>query len=381
MRANPTISRIHLNRLNYLTHAPIRFYFRQTTDNFVVEEIPLYPFSGSGEHLVLKIRKKNLTTWQMLEILASHTGLKLKEFGYAGLKDKYALTTQYISLPVKYEPCLETLAHPSIKILETFRHGNKIRTGHLKGNRFFIRLKKVSAVDAQKIEAVFKTIEQAGLPNYFGYQRFGIDSRNFEAGRDLAAKQVKARHKKQKFLLNAYQSHLFNLWLCRRVEISTLLNHFDTNEVSTLLNLSGDAAKELQRQKHVFKLLPGDLCLHYPHGRLFAAESLMAESERFMERQIAPTGLLPGERTQRANGLAGEIEKDFDDAHIQLGGDRRYAWIWAEAPACHYKKSEAQMELNFILPKGSYATVLLEMLANRPLLEKDERYPQEGNPE
>ena len=89
------------DRLYPLSHAPIHFHFRQTPADFVVTEIPLYDFSGEGEHLILKVRKKALTTWQMLETLSSHLGIRVRDIGYAGLKDRDAMTVQYISLPFK----------------------------------------------------------------------------------------------------------------------------------------------------------------------------------------------------------------------------------------------------------------------------------------
>ncbi|MFB1008840.1 MAG: tRNA pseudouridine(13) synthase TruD, partial [Sulfurospirillum sp.] len=133
----------------FLTHSPISAMFTKNSSDFVVNEIPLYPFSGEGEHLVLHVRKKDLTTWDMLQYLSEVTGCKVRDFGYAGLKDKDGMTTQYISLHKSYEPKLANFTHDKIKILDKTYHNNKIRTGHLKGNRFFVRLKKVNPIDAR----------------------------------------------------------------------------------------------------------------------------------------------------------------------------------------------------------------------------------------
>ena len=123
----------------YLNHSLIDVYFKQNKDDFTVDEIPLYEFSGEGEHLILKVRKKDLSTWDMVNIISNHIGCKSRDIGYAGLKDKNAMTIQHISLHRQYEEKIDSFEHPLIKILEKNYHNNKIRVGHLKGNRFFYK--------------------------------------------------------------------------------------------------------------------------------------------------------------------------------------------------------------------------------------------------
>ncbi len=361
-----------MDRLFFLDHAPINFYFRQTPETFVVEEVPLYPWSGEGEHLVLKVRKKNLTTWQMLQIFSERVGVKLRDIGYAGLKDKNALTYQYISIPKKFEDNMRRLSHPNIKIIEITYHKNKIRLGHLKGNRFFIRLKKVLPVDAKKIEGVLHIIEQEGMPNYFGYQRFGITGENYRLGYDITHKALRIKNPKQaRLYLNAYQSHLFNLWLSKRIEQSKLLGSFSPKELAGVLDLPSGIIKELKSQGQFFKIFPGDIAKHYPAGKLFFVEDVASEAARFRQRAISITGLLAGSKTPRAEGLAREIEKDFDDEKIPIKGDRRYAWVFPEEIEGSYKEEKAWYELRFFLPKGSYATILLEEIAHKKLKDED----------
>ncbi len=135
------------------------FLFNSTSRDFTVEEIPLYSFSGEGEHLILHIRKKDMSSWEMIAEIAKYLGIKSRDIGYAGLKDKHAMTIQYISLPVKgNEAKLTNFKHSKIKILDTDRHNNKIRIGHLKGNRFRIRLKRVFKVERDKLNSTLKTI-------------------------------------------------------------------------------------------------------------------------------------------------------------------------------------------------------------------------------
>ncbi len=360
-----------MNRLFYLNHTPINFHFTKNSKDFVVNEVPLYPFSGEGEHLVIEVRKKDMTTWDMIKALSAHTGVKERDFGYAGLKDKDGMTTQYLSLPKKHQEKLETFTHPKIKILSQTYHNNKIKIGHLKGNRFFIRLKKVSPADATKIKKVIKTIRTQGFPNYFGYQRFGREGDNFDYARRMLQGERKERNKKKrKFFISAYQSHLFNLWLSKRVEISKLFEAFEPNELNTLLNFPKESIKQLKTQPHFFKMLPGDLLHHYPHGKLFLCDDLESESQRFSKKDITITGLLPGHRTKLATGIASNFERDItteaDPFIDQMTGSRRFAWIWAEDLEASYKSDEAWMELHFTLPKGSYATVLLEEITHSP---------------
>ena len=111
----------------YLNHSKIDVVFKQNKDDFVVTELPLYDFSGEGEHLVLKIRKKDLATWDAIEILAKYLNCSTREFGYAGLKDKNAMTVQSISVHRKYEEQLKSFQNENLKILETTYHNNKIK--------------------------------------------------------------------------------------------------------------------------------------------------------------------------------------------------------------------------------------------------------------
>ena len=353
------------DRLYIYNHSPIEFYFKQNPENFVVKEVPLYEFSGEGEHLVLYIRKKNLSTFELVKKIAKHLNIKEKEIGYAGLKDKNALTYQYISVHKKYEKELNNLDIEGVKILDATYHQNKIRIGHLKGNSFFVRLKKVDSVNAKKIDEVLKNIKNYGMPNFFGYQRFGRDKNNFKDGKDILDGIKKERNPKLKrFLVNSYQSHLFNLWLSKRVEISRLIEEFSLNELVDLVNIPKDELKQIKSQTHPFKLLYGDIMQHYPYGKLFEFE--YDEYERFLKRDISITGLLSGKKTKKAINLARIYEKDFDE-ELNLAGSRRFAWVFAEDIEGTYKEIEAWYELNFYLPKGSYATVLLEEISKRDI--------------
>ena len=343
----------------YLNHSKIDVLFKQNKDDFVVTEVPLYEFSGEGEHLILKIRKKDLATWDALEIIAKYVGCKSRDIGYAGLKDKNAMTVQTISIHKQYEEKLKTFNHPNIKILETTYHNNKIKVGHLKGNKFFVRLKRVNVLDSRKIEAALGSIVTLGMPNYFGFQRFGIEGDNYKKGKEIIEGTLKEKRRNLKQMyINAYQSYLFNNWLSKRIEISKLVDAFEPKEIYEKLNLPLDVVKRMKKQKHPLKIMTGDLLSHYPFGKIFTIEDLETESDKFYDRDRVPTGLLSGKRVKNSIDLAYEIEKEYE-APTGEDGARRFAWIFPEDVESNYKEDKNWMELKFTLPKGCYATELI----------------------
>jgi len=338
------------------------FVFNPSTRDFIVQEVPLYEFSGEGEHLVMLIRKKELTTWEMVGILSKYLGIRNRDFGYAGLKDKHAMTLQYVSVLAIYEEKLMKFSHPQIKIITTKRHNNKIRIGHLKGNIFQMRFKKVMGVQRDKLDSVLAWIGENGVPNYFGHQRFGVDGDNWKQGKEIIEGSRKCRDKKMKeFLISAYQSYLFNGWLSRRIGISRLLSDFSEEEVERIEGLPAGSLKRTKRQDVFFKILDGDLMMHYPYGKVFNVEELQEESKRFKERDISPTGLISGKKSKRSQRVAGIIEVEFD-IEIEESGSRRYAWVFPDEIKGEYIPQKAHYELEFYLPKGSYATNVVDIL-------------------
>lgn len=354
------------------SHSSIEFLFTQTPRDFVVQEIPLYDPSGEGEHLMLQVRKKGLSTSEMLKILSSHLGISTKEIGYAGLKDKSALTTQYISIPKSAQAKLDNLEENNIKILSSTLHNNKIRIGHLKGNRFFIRLKKVAKNDIHKISQVLEKIKTYGMPNYFGYQRFGKFGNNYLEGKALLEGKKRIRDKKlATFLISSYQSHLFNTWLSRRIALSKLVDDFSQKELKEALKLSMlpeiQDYEHLYSQPHPFKLLKGELMHHYPFGKLFLLENKDNEAQRFLQKDIVPCGVLCGKKIALPTDDALKYQIAFMDNLVKEIGSHRFCWVFPQELEYRYIEEKAHLELSFYLPKGSYATVLLEVLANKEI--------------
>ncbi|OSQ26368.1 tRNA pseudouridine(13) synthase TruD [Campylobacter concisus] len=362
-----------------LTHAPIEAYFSKNSDDFVVREIPLYEFSGDGEHLIVEISKKDMTTQEALHVLSEVTGAKMRDFGYAGLKDKQGMTTQFISMPRKFESVLANFSHEKMKILSLNVHKNKLRIGHLKGNSFFIRLKKVLPSNAKKLEQAFVSIDKMGYANYFGYQRFGKFGDNAETGLELL-KNGTINGKKSKnvklndFLISAYQSDLFNRWLSKRVEISRFAQDFSLAELAQIYPyLGGENLKNLKSQKRFFKLIEGEVLGHYPHGKCFLCEDLDAEGARFDARDITSCGLIAGAKAYESQGAARAVEDQIfaqaNEYKVKMTGSRRFAWCYLEDASYKYNEEKAHFTINFTLQKGSYATVVLEEILHKNIFE------------
>ena len=339
------------------------FVFHPSPRDFSVEEIPLYEASGEGEHLMIRVRKKGLSTFELLDLLSNHLGIPKRQIGYAGLKDKHALTTQFLTLPAVHEGALAAFGHPQAKILEIKPHGNKLRIGHLKGNRFRLRFKKVLGVQKEKIDRLLEWIDAYGMPNYFGLQRFGVEKRNWQEGKSIVEGTLRMRDRKMReFLVGSWQSKLFNDWLSRRIALSRLLEEFSEAEVERIESLPEGTLRGTKKQPHFFRILQGEVMMHYPYGRIFNAEALSVEAEKFAAKDRAPTGLLPGKKVRRAEEAARILEEPFDDPKIREQGSRRYAWVFPEEIRTRYVPEKAHYELSFTLPKGSYATVLVAML-------------------
>lgn len=357
-----------------LTHSPINAHFSKNADDFVVREAPLYEFSGAGEHLILHIAKKDLSTSEAVRLLSEVSGAKMREFGVAGLKDKQGQTFQYISAPKKFEPNFRAFSHDKLKILDFFYHNNKLRIGHLKGNSFFVRLKKVGVVEAQKLQNAFEILVKQGFANYFGYQRFGKFKDNFAQGLEILQGKKLKNPKIKDFLLSAFQSELFNRYLSKRVQLSRFAKDFSEKEFAQIYAIDKAQAKAIKAQKHFFKLLQGEVLGHYPFGKCFVCEDLQSESERFLQKDVVPLGLILGKKAYECqNGLALRLENEIFGEFMgflpQLQGSRRYLWSFLENAKCHYVEEKAHFCVEFFLQKGSYATIILEELLQRDLSE------------
>lgn len=193
---------------------------KHLNEDFIVTELPLQLPSGAGEHIWLDVEKNGANTAFVAQQLAAAAGVKEWDVGYAGLKDRYAITRQWFSiyLPKGEAPDLTQLQHPEFKVLSQSRHVKKLRPGDLQGNRFRIVLRELTG-DRDAIEANLQAVASKGVPNYFGAQRFGHDGDNVEQGRAMLAREIRVRNPKKKGIyLSAVRSFVFNEVLARRIQ-------------------------------------------------------------------------------------------------------------------------------------------------------------------
>ena len=298
----------------YIIPCNIAFSFKQTPDTFFVEEVGAFQPAKKGRFAILKVRKRALSTWELLDILKPHT----KQVGYAGLKDKHATTTQYVSFDSRDLGTILQIKHPKIEFLEHFKSKTPLKMGDLLGNRFRIWL---SGADAKRVAACMERLAKEGVPNYFGYQRFGKDG--LLRAKAFVQGDLHADGRLAKMLTGIYQSHLFNAWLAHRIELG-------------------------------FGFLPGDVVRH--RGKLFVA--------RKEPKEGVVTGLLCGTKVLHAAGKAREIEALYDEP-LLAKGDRRDAIVFPKE--VEVKEGKGGVWLSFFLPKGSYATILLENLRGKEL--------------
>ncbi|MDA3946863.1 MAG: tRNA pseudouridine(13) synthase TruD [Helicobacteraceae bacterium] len=345
-------------------HNPVTFSFKPTRDDFIVDEIPLYEGGKHGNYVHFHIRKVDMSTLELIAVLEEQTNFH--NISYAGLKDKYATTTQYISMPASYEKFFSKFKHPQIKILGSSLQKEKLNIGDLKGNRFKIRLRDVTPDAAEKLDKDLKEIVRQGIPNYFGYQRFGQDENHFEKAKEAAhGSKVFKDRRLNKLMSNAYQSYLFNDWLAERVKLSQELDYMDLAGFMKKWGLTKEEVIHLQAQSSIFKVIPGDVMLDVMNNKLVNVSDIASVKKPYKERKLQPTGLLVGGKAWRSRDAAGAIEARHDDDEVAMAGERRVAWIYPKEIKSKYIKKESIYELSFALPKGAYATVLLENLANR----------------
>jgi len=345
-------------------HQSANFTFNQNRETFIVEEITSAQKSERGSNLIVKIQKRNISTIDMLKILEDYLGYN--RIGYAGLKDKSALTTQYISIPIKFSKKIKLFSHPKMKILDSFVSKKPINIGDLEANLFQITLEHVDKKNADIIDNTLDEIMRYGIPNYFGFQRFGKESGSFEKCRDVAHGETQIRDKRvQKLLNSSYQSYLFNDWLSERIKLSNDIATLDSNTLFDKYGFSKEYTEQLKNQYGYFKVLTGDIMFDILNNRLVNVKEIDTIRKSYKEQKLIPTGLMAGSKAWRSKYDAYKFEKKYDDKLVEAAGDRRFAWVFPKKIRHNYLEKEKIYKLSFTLPRGSYATVLLEYLAKR----------------
>ena len=326
---------------------------RNTSEDFIVNEIPSFKPSGEGEHLWLHIRKTNSNTDWIAGQFARLLDVKKHDVGFAGLKDRHAVTTQWFSvyLPGQVIPDLNNrLTEPladSIEILEQTRHIKKLRRGTLKGNQFTIIVRDFSG-DKSRLNETIENIKQRGLPNYFGVQRFGHKTNEGTYGNiDKATawfmgEMKKPKNRNQRSLyLSASRSWIFNHILSRRVEDDT----WDKPVKGDVYMLDGSHSWFLDDGDESIVQRVEQLDIH-PSGALWGRGRLGSAQETLaLEKELADQFPVLCQGLEK-NGLKQERRA----LRIKVG-DLAYQWL-----------DDTSLELSFALPPGSYATVLLDQL-------------------
>lgn len=379
--------------------------YKEIPADFEVEEIPLYPCSGTGEHLYLWIEKTGISTNELITRLARGLRLTDRDIGYAGLKDSRALTRQWLSVPAAKQDQLSGLALGNVRILESRRHANKLRQGHLAGNRFTIRVRDTSVNPVPRTEAILDRLRQCGVPNLFGEQRYGVLGNSARLGilllrndyeefcRELMGDPDKISHPGWQKAAQAYRQQDLSNTLkllpdSMRVELRLVRDllqgktHRDAvfNLPKQRLRFFLSAAQsdffdQLLRARinRLGELKPGDIACKHANGACFRVESAVTEQPRADSFEISPTAPLFGYKVMLADGETGTAENSLLtranltleswklDHGLAMPGERRPLRVALEQPKV-LTATETCITLKFSLPKGSYATSVLREL-------------------
>lgn len=349
--------------------------FRSSPEDFLVEELPAYAPSGRGEHLFVTFRKTGRNTLDAVRAIAAALDADPRAAGVAGMKDRHAVTTQTASFPfpIARDPApvlaaIDPARIPGVEILSFARHDNKLKPGHLTGNRFRIVLRGLDEAGAAEIRARLAVIAETGVPNAFGPQRFGRDGDNPD--RALAWIRGETRgprdRREQRLIFSALQSRMFNQLL------------------------------ELREQDGTWStVLPGDIAKKHDTGGLFVVPHEGSELDDARARAkaggISATGPMFGARMRWPEGVPQELERRVLDAILGDGAAQgRGSASPGEAPKSALERLEGLRHLGegtrrplrlmvsslttesteltqsgnsvavcFVLPKGGYATTVL----------------------
>lgn len=385
---------------------------RNRPEDFFVQEIPLYEPSGEGGHVLFEAQKIGLTTREAIRRIAGALSISARDVGYAGMKDRHAITRQIFSVPAERglnEERVMTMSADGVFPMWAARHGNKLKVGHLAGNRFAVKIREVNPTDVVKLRPVIDQLARGGLPNYYGEQRFGVDEARSTDSLGLAL----VRGDWQGFcdLLLGGEDHRPDVAAARRRydagDREGALAAWPSNiamerRVLEVLNKSGDAQRaamavdrSLRRlylsaaQSAVFnrvlaqrvragtlaKVLEGDVAVKHVDdlrtGGMFFVEDVFAEQARADRWEISATGPMFGSKMKRSTGAVAESERaaveslgvrpeDFDS---ETGARRPLRVRPIDTTlAAGTDEHGGHITVAFTLPAGSFATVLLREL-------------------
>ncbi len=399
---------------------------KQRPEDFIVQEIPLYPAGGEGEHLYCEIEKRGLTTFQAISRLAEALDVSSRQIGYAGMKDAHAVTRQFLSIQGVDENRVQTLALRDISILSCKRHNNKLRLGHLAANAFTLKLRQVQPTDVVRIQPILERLEQRGMPNYFGEQRFGRRGNNDLLGAAL----LRGDHMGVLKLLlgtpdpahddsqnlgarKAFDEHdndkAMRLWPHRAgMERRILARLMKTSRPSAAVYAIDEPIRRLwvsalqsrvfndivaQRIAGLDQLMDGDWAYKHENGACFHVENAAAEQPRCANFEISPTGPLVGYRMSTPTGKPGQMESEVlaqyglapdifrQSGKFKIKGARRPLRVkpYDVRYSGGVDERGGYIQLSFTLPSGSFATVLMaEVTKSDIAVEETQRQSEES---
>ncbi len=401
--------------LPYLTAAVggIGGSLKNRSEDFFVQELPLYQPSGEGEHIYCEIEKIGLTTFDVINRLASALRVHPKDIGYAGLKDARAVTRQTFSIFGSSEQAIRSLEIRGLSVLSISRHGNKLRPGHLAGNRFAVKIRDVDPTDVVKLVPHLEMLRRVGMPNYFGEQRFGRRGDNYRLGAalirgddaavlslllgspNLAMDDAQAQGARKAFdrgdLDQAMRLFPRRCGMERRV-LARLIKSRDPSAAVRVIDeklrrlwvsaLQSELFNQVvaRRISGLNRLEDGDLAMKHENGACFLVESAVVEQPRCDSFEISPTGPLVGYRVSLPQGRPLSIEQQVltdyglapEDFRVEgrhkVKGTRRPLRVQPKdiETAGGVDEFGQYISVSFTLPPGSFATVLLGELMKTP---------------
>ena len=339
---------------------------RTTEDDFIVDEELPYAPSGAGDHVFVRIEKRGWTSPDAARVIARTLGVRDRDIGVAGMKDRRAVTRQWMSLPPPITPeqaLAAVLPAPGsdpasyVRILEAHRHPHKLRTGHVRANRFVLRVRNTRPGASDRARAVLAALVQPpGAPNWYGEQRFGRDGDNAARGKALVtgAGAVAPRGERRpdrrhdRLMVSALQSQLFNDWLVARL------------------------ADGLYRT-----VIAGDI-LHKRGGGMFVCDDPAADAARLAAGELVITGPMFGDRMRQPTEGTPAAEREaailadhgldravFAGVRAIAEGTRRDATVDV-TEARVVALDDSTLELAFTLPGGAYATTVMREIMKEP---------------
>lgn len=315
---------------------------KASAEDFQVNEVLDIPLSGEGEHLWLWIEKRELNTEEAVRILAKALGVAQRQISYAGLKDRQALTRQWLSvhLPGKLLD-VSDFSHPQLSILQAVRHGRKLQRGAHSANGFILRLTCFTG-DREEVEQRLQLIARAGVPNYYGLQRFGHQGHNVQQTLHYARQgELPARRNLRSRLLSTGRSLLFNRMLARRV---------------------GDGSWN--------RAVPGDALSFTTSRSFFLAGEPECADPRLAQLDLHPTAALWGQGELPTAGVTKAQEQAIAGAEPQLcrwleqaglKQERRIMRLPLSELCWHWPTADC-LQLEFVLPTGCFATAVVREL-------------------